>query len=177
LDVYFRDNDPRDPHDVNPRIFLHPFDGALHIKHEDLISAYDSEGYINMSDAELERRAKLIPSEGTKGKGFVPEDHSVENILHTFYPNHAWTATARQVARLNDPALSPRFCLSSSRRAHPLLSFNKSTVGPRTRVTQRISWRRRCCPSRTNRNYLEDVLRKKIVLSSNLRSGKKTKSY
>ena len=27
LDVYFRDNDPRDPHDVNPRIFLHPFDG------------------------------------------------------------------------------------------------------------------------------------------------------
>jgi len=100
LDVYFRDNDPRDPHDVNPRIFLHPFDGPVHTTHEELISAYDTEGYINMSDAELERRAKLIPIEGTKGKGFVPEEHSLEKILRTFYPNHAWTKARQQLMDL-----------------------------------------------------------------------------
>ena len=100
LDVYFRDNDPRDPHDVNPRIFLHPFDGTVHTKHGELISAYDTEDCINMSDAELEGIAKLIPIEGTKGMGFVPEDHSLEKILRTFYPNHAWTKARQQLMEL-----------------------------------------------------------------------------
>ena len=96
LDVYCKDTDPRDPNEINPKVFLQSFDGTSFKEHEDLISVYETLGYANMSDDELERRVKLIPIKGTQYKGFIPEENNLDMILQQFYKGYSRTK-ARQM--------------------------------------------------------------------------------
>jgi hypothetical protein len=68
---------------------VHSFDGSSFKSHEDLTSSYDTLGYSNMSDEELERRVKLIPIEGSKGMEFVNQDATLESILSRFFPGYS----------------------------------------------------------------------------------------
>ena len=97
MDVYFKDNDPRDPNEINPRVFVHSFDGTNFKVHEDLISSYNSLGYSNMSDEELVARVKLIPIKGSKGTEFVDPEASLDSILKRFYPGFPFDEARRDL--------------------------------------------------------------------------------
>jgi hypothetical protein len=70
---------------------MHSFDGSSFKSHEDFTSSYDTLGYSNMSDEELERRVKLIPIEGSKGTEFFNQDATLEYILSRFFPEYSLT--------------------------------------------------------------------------------------
>ena len=89
-DVYFfGGEDPREKYtDLLPKVFLQSFDGGRSFQNmADLMSAYHSKGYTNMTDEELCARTKLIPIQGTNYQEYVPEGDTLDAILTRFYPD------------------------------------------------------------------------------------------